>query len=163
VVGIAGSTEKCQLVTRTYGFDACVNYKTNDWEEALKAACPNGIDGYHDNVGGSMLQAVARQLNLYATVALCGRPGDYQSSAFTPIQLGIFVGKRAKLKGLVVYDYAADMPEYLRIASPLLRDGKLKVKEDRVTGLENAPAHFVRLMKGDNVGKAIVAVGPEKA
>ncbi len=161
-VGIAGSAEKCQLVTRTYGFDACVNYKTNDWEEALKAACPDGIDGYHDNVGGAMLQAVGKQLNHYATVTLCGRPGDYFSSTFTPIQLGAFVGKRAKLKGLVVYDYQQDMPEYLRIAAPLVRDGKLKVKEDHVSGLENAPAHFVRLMKGDNVGKAIVAVGPEK-
>ena len=132
VVGIAGSAEKCQLVTRTYGFDACVNYKTNDWEDALKAA----------------------NAKFYSSINF--------SRAFTPIQLGAFVGKRAKLKGLVVYDYEQDFPEYLRIAAPLVRDGKLKVKEDHVSGLENAPAHFVRRIKGENVGKAIVAVGPEK-
>jgi NADPH-dependent curcumin reductase CurA len=163
VVGIAGSAEKCQLVQRSYGFDACVNYKTPDWEDALKAACPDGIDGYHDNVGGAMLQALAGHLNLYATVAMCGRPGDYNAGGFTPVQLGPFIAKRARLKGLVVYDYEGDLDAYLRFAAPLVREGALRVKEDHAEGLERTPAHFIRLMKGENVGKAIVAVGPEKA
>ncbi len=163
VVGIAGSDEKCQLVTRNYGFDACVNYKKADWEDQLKSACPDGIDGYHDNVGGTMLQAVCKQFNLYATVALCGRPNDYNAGGYTGIQLGPFIGKRARVKGLVVYDYYGDRDTFLSVAAPLVREGALKVKEDHVNGLENAVAHFIKLVKGENVGKAIVAVGPEKA
>jgi NADPH-dependent curcumin reductase CurA len=161
VVGIAGSAEKCRLVTDTYGFDACVNYKTADWENALKAACPDGIDGYHDNVGGKMLQTVAKYLSLYATVAMCGRPGDYNAGGFTPVQTGVFVAKRARVKGLVVYDFEHDMANFLRVVAPLVRTGRLKVQEDRVDGLESAPAHFIRLMNGENVGKALVVVGPE--
>jgi NADPH-dependent curcumin reductase CurA len=163
VVGIAGSAEKCQVVTRTYGFDACVNYKTPDWEEALKDACPHGIDGYHDNVGGTLLQAVGKHLNPYATVVMCGRPNDYHAPGHTGIQLGAFIVKRAKLRGLVVYDFAHEFDHYLSVAAPLVREGTLKVKEDHVSGLENAIPHFIKLCRAENVGKAIVAVGPEKA
>ena len=161
VVGIAGAAEKCQLVMRTYGFDACVNYKEPGWEDALKVACPDGIDVYHDNVG--MLQAMAAHLNLYATVVMCGRPGDYSAASYVGVQLGPFIGKRAKLKGMVVYDYEYDFANYLHHAAPMVRDGRLKLKEDHVEGLEKAPAHFIKLMRGENVGKAIVAVGPERA
>lgn len=163
VVGIAGSREKCDLVTKTYGFDACVNYKTDGWEEALTPACPDGVDIYHDNVGGPLLNAMAKHLSLYARVVMCGRPADYHSKDFQGVGLGPFIGRRAKMFGLVVYDYEPDFDHYLKLASGWLREGRLKVKEDRVEGLQNAPAHFLKLMRGENVGKAIVAVGPEKA
>ncbi len=163
VIGIAGSSEKCDLVTKTYGFDACVNYKSNNWEAQLKAACPDGVDVYHDNVGGSLLQGLAKHLSLYARVVMCGRPADYHSSSFQGIGLGQFIGCRAKLYGLVVYDYEHDLERYVHLASRWMREGRLKIKEDRADGLENAPAHFLKLMRGENIGKAIVAVGPEKA
>lgn len=163
VVGIAGSAEKCDLVTKTYGFDDCVNYKEANWEDLLNAACPNGIDVYHDNVGGAMLATLAKHLSLYARVVMCGRPGDYHSPKFSGVGLGPFIGRRAKLFGLVVYDYEHDLERYIRLASTWMREGKIKIKEDRVDGLENAPTHFLKLLRGENIGKAIVAVGPEKA
>ncbi len=163
VIGIAGSTEKCELVKTTYDFDACVNYKDDDWEDQLKSLCPDGINVYHDNVGGAFLSAMVKHLSLYARVVMCGRPGDYHSPSFSGVGLGPFIGKRAKVSGLVVYDYEPDLPKYIRLASVWMREGKLKVKEDRAEGIENTVTHFLKLMRGENVGKAIVAVGPEKA
>ncbi|MEQ8735762.1 MAG: NADP-dependent oxidoreductase [Rhodospirillaceae bacterium] len=163
VVGIAGSQEKCDLVTKSYGFDACVNYRKSGWQDALKAACPDGIDVYHDNVGGPLLMELAPHLSLYARVVMCGRPADYHSKTFQGIGLGPFIGRRAKMFGLVVYDYEGDLERYLHLASGWMRAGHLKVKEDRAEGLAAAPAQFLKLMRGENVGKAIVAVGPERA
>jgi NADPH-dependent curcumin reductase len=162
VVGIAGGKEKCEVALRTYGFDACIDYKKEGWEQALQAACPNGIDIYHDNVGAPLLMALVKYFNLYAKVVLCGRPGDYHSGVFQGVSLGPFIGRRAQLRGLVVYDYEKDLPRYLRVASALVREGRLRFKEDHADGLENTPAHFLKLMRGENIGKAIVAVGPEK-
>ncbi|MDX2222958.1 MAG: NADP-dependent oxidoreductase [Rhodospirillaceae bacterium] len=161
VVGIAGGAAKCAVVTGHYGFDACVDYRRADWTDALKAACPNGIDIYHDNIGAPLLEVLVHQLNLYASVVLCGRPAEYHHKETAGISLGPFIGKRARLKGLVVFDYEHDLPRYLRAASTLLRAGRLHVAEDRAEGLENAPAHFLKVMRGENVGKAMVAVGPE--
>ena len=162
-VGVAGSREKCDLVVNTYGFDACVNYKEDGWEDKLSEACPGGVQIYHDNVGGAFLTTMAKHLSLYARVVMCGRPADYHSPTFSAVPLAPFIVKRAKVMGLVVYDYEPDLPKYMRLASDWLREGRLKVKEDRVEGLENTPAHFLKLMRGENIGKAIVAVGPEKA
>jgi NADPH-dependent curcumin reductase len=162
VVGIAGGKEKCDVAVRTYGFDACVDYKKDGWEQALQAACPNGIDIYHDNVGAPLLNVLVKYFNLYAKVVLCGRPGDYHSSEFEGVSLGPIIGKRAQMRGLVVYDHEKDLPRYLRVASSLMREGRLRFKEDHADGLEAASAHFLKLMRGENVGKAMVVVGPEK-
>lgn len=164
-VGIAGSDEKCRLVVNEYGFDACVNYKNKNWTDELKAACPNGIDTYFDNVGGSVLDAVTQQLNLYGKVIMCGLVSQYNRAGDSPghgHNLGVFVGKRAQLLGLVVYDYYARFGEYLKAAVPLLKAGRLRFHDDRVEGIDKAPEHFVKLMNGLNTGKALVAVGPEK-
>ncbi|MDG2320144.1 MAG: NADP-dependent oxidoreductase [Rhodospirillaceae bacterium] len=163
VVGIAGGSEKCDLVTKTYGFDACINYKEEGWQDQFKAACPDGVNVYHDNVGGPLLSAMAGHLALHARVVMCGRPADYHSSSFQGVGLGPFIGRRAKVFGMVVYGYEHDFTRYLRLASEWMREGRLKVKEDHADGLENAPAHFLKLMRGENIGKAIVAVGPECA
>jgi NADPH-dependent curcumin reductase CurA len=162
VIGIAGGKEKCEVATRGYGFDVCIDYKKDGWEQTLQIACPNGIDIYHDNVGTPLLSVLVKYFNLYAKVVLCGRPGDYHSGEFQGIGLGPFIGKRAQIKGLVVYDYEKDLPRYLRVASALVREGKLRFKEDHANGIENTPAHFLKLMRGENIGKCIVAVGPEK-
>ncbi|MBL8642800.1 MAG: NADP-dependent oxidoreductase [Rhodospirillaceae bacterium] len=165
-VGIAGSDEKCRIVVNEYGFDACVNYKNKNWTEELKAACPNGVDTYFDNVGGPMLDAVTQQLNLYGKIVLCGLVSQYNrgaDSAFNGHNLGPFVGKRAQLLGLVVYDYYARMNEFLKAVVPLVNAKRLKFHEDRADSIEKAPEHFVRLMSGQNTGKALVVIGPEKA
>jgi NADPH-dependent curcumin reductase CurA len=161
VVGIAGGPEKCRVVTIDYGFDACVDYKRDGWPEALAAACPRGIDIYHDNVGAPVLKKLCPHLNLYATVVLCGRPGDYHGGAVDGVGLGPFIGKRARLKGLVVFDFESDLARYQAVAADLISAGKLRIHEDRAQGLEATPAHFMKVMRGENVGKAIVTVGPE--
>jgi NADPH-dependent curcumin reductase CurA len=164
-VGIAGSDEKRRIVVGEYGFDACVNYKNKSWTDELKAACANGVDTYFDNVGGPLLDAVTAQLNLYGKIVLCGLVSQYNRADGAPgagHNLGPFVGKRAQLFGLVVYDYYARMAEFHKAAVPLLKAGKLKFHEDRAEGLEKAPDHFVRLMAGQNTGKALVAIAPEK-
>jgi NADPH-dependent curcumin reductase CurA len=164
-VGIAGSDEKCRIVVEEYGFDACVNYKNRNWTDELRSACPDGIDTYFDNVGGPVLDAITPALNLYGKIVLCGLVSQYnraEGSAGYGHNLGVFVGKRAQLFGLVVYDYTARLAEYHRAAVPLVRAGRLKFHEDRAQGIERAPEHFVRLMTGQNTGKALVVIGPER-
>jgi NADPH-dependent curcumin reductase CurA len=159
VVGIAGSAEKCAYVRDRFGFDACVDYKQSDWREALTAACPDGIDAYFDNVGGTILDAVLPRLALGARIVLCGMMQQYVSA--TPLPgpaLGPIIGKRATMKGLVVYDHQDLLPAWRRIGAQWIRDGKLHFKEERVAGLEAAPAALERLMAGANFGKIVVEV-----
>jgi len=158
VVGVAGSSEKCEIVKNIYGFDSCVNYKKDGWISDLSEACPEGIDYYHDNVGGELLLAVVGQMSLNSRVVMCGRPADYHSKNFIAVQLGPFIARRVKLMGMVVYDYEYDFNRYLKFAKFYMNKGRLTVKEDIVNGIENTPEHFVKLMKGNNIGKAIVAV-----
>jgi len=163
-VGIAGSDEKCRIVVEEYGFDACVNYKKDSWVDDLKDACPDGIDVYFDNVGGTVLDTITQQLNLYGKIVMCGLVSQYNRSSdggFHGHNMGPFVGKRAQLLGLVVYDYYDRINDFLKAAVPLVKDGRLKFHEDRAEGIENTPAHFAKLMSGQNVGKAMVVIGPE--
>jgi NADPH-dependent curcumin reductase CurA len=132
--------------------------------QQLKAACPNGINVYFDNVSGPMFDAVTPQLAMQGKVVLCGMMSQYnRSDAWDGNNMGPFVGKRAQMIGLVVYDFEDRFDEFSKAATRLLHDGKLVIHEDRAEGLENAPAHFVKLMSGQNVGKAVVAIAPESA
>jgi len=161
VVGVAGSDEKCKLTVDQYGFDACINYRHDDWSDQLKAACPNGIDVYYDNVGGPVLDTIAQHFNLYARVIMCGIQFPYNDrnpGGFTGHNLGMYVGKRAQLMGMVVYDYYDKFPQFWDRIGPFVADGRIKIQEDRVDGLENAPAHFIKLLRGENVGKALVGI-----
>jgi NADPH-dependent curcumin reductase CurA len=163
-VGIAGSDEKCRIVVEEYGFDACINYKNEGWEGALKKACPNGIDCYFDNVGGPILDSITQQLNLYGKIIMCGLMSQYNrsgSSDWHGHNMGQFVGKRANLLGLVVYDYYEKITDFIDVVGPLVAEGKIKFFEDRADDLLKAPEHFVKLMNGQNVGKAMVTIGPE--
>jgi NADPH-dependent curcumin reductase CurA len=158
-VGIAGSDEKCAAATDLFGFEACVNYKTEGWREALAAACPDGVDCYLDSSGGKILEAVLLRLAMNARVILCGMMDQYNSPVPLPgPNLGMVIGKRAVMKGLVVYDFFDKMDEYRRHAARWLQEGRLKAKEDMTEGLEGAPAAFSRLMAGGNFGKAVVRV-----
>ncbi len=163
IVGIAGSAEKCEFAVKQLGFAACVNYKDGDLAGQLKAACPNGIDAYFDNVGGDTLVAVIANLALGARIVLCGMIEAYSMDK-PPAGpwLGPVVGARATLKGLVVYDHLQRQPELIRVVGGWIREGSFHYREDISEGLASAPEAFCRLMKGGNFGKALVRVGPEK-
>ncbi len=161
-IGIAGSDEKCAFVTSEFGFDACVNYKHEDFAEALARATPNGVDIYHDNVGGAVLDAAFGVLNTYGTVILCGLASQYSDDG--PRQ-GLFLGlpivKRAIMKGLVIYDFEDQRSEFLDLVAPWVADSSIKFKEDRVEGIGNTAEQFCKLARGENFGKTLVVVGPE--
>jgi NADPH-dependent curcumin reductase CurA len=164
VVGIAGSQEKCDYAVDELRFDACVNYKTGDLAAQLKAACPDGIDVYFDNVAGDTLVAVIRNLAMGARIVLCGMIEAYSMDKPPPGPwLGPVVGARATLKGLVVYDHLQRMPEMTRTLGGWMRKGEFRWREDVAEGLAAAPEAFCRLMRGGNFGKALVRVGPEQA
>ncbi len=163
-VGIAGSDEKCRLVSEHFGFDACINYKTEDLREAITAHCPDGVNVYFDNVGGTTLEAAIANLAIGARVTLCGLISQYNEKVTPPgPNLGPVIGKRAILKGFVVYDHYDLFDRFQSDCQGWLREGRLRILEDRAEGLDAAPAAFCRLMRGENVGKALVVVAPEQA
>jgi NADPH-dependent curcumin reductase len=162
VVGIAGGAIKCAVVTETYGFDACIDYKQDGWEAALSAALPEPPTVYFENVSTDMASKALLRMALYGRVILCGLVDQYHAAAPPPgLNAGLIVGKRAAVMGLVVYDFYPRWDEYVAEAGPWIKSGALKFVEDSVEGLENAPALFERLMDGGNVGKAIVRVAGE--
>lgn len=165
VVGIAGGAEKCQWVVDDLGFDACVDYRDPAWHKALKAACPEGIDIYFDNVGGSILETVLFRMNERGRVVCCGAVSQYDASAPSgPRNLpGMIVVKRLRMEGFIVMDYAHEDAKALRALQNWVKSGAIKVPEDIVNGLENAPAALIGLLAGENRGKRMVRVGPDAA
>jgi NADPH-dependent curcumin reductase CurA len=160
--GIAGSDEKCRLVIDEFGFRDCINYKNDDYPASLVQRMPDGVDIYHDNVGGQMLTDALTVLKIYGTVILCGLISQYNNAEKgRGFNLAPVIIKRAVMKGLVVFDYEDQRQEFFDLVAPWVRAGKIKYKEDRVEGIEKTGAHFERLMSGDNFGKALVVLGPE--
>ncbi len=161
-VGTAGSDEKCAWVTGELGFDACINYKTANLDDALKAACPDGIDIYVDMVGGAMLEAVLRQINVHARIPLIGMISQYNATSPVPgPNLGPLLVNRATVRGMVVIDHQDRYGDFIRDVSAWLREGAIRCREDVVQGLENAPGAFIGLFRGENVGKRVVQVAPD--
>jgi NADPH-dependent curcumin reductase CurA len=161
-VGVAGSQEKCDYVVRELGFDACVSHRAEDLTGALRAACPNGIDVYFDNVGGAVLKAVFRLMNQNARIPLCGTIADYNQAELPPgPNLRPLLVKRALIKGFIISDHGDRLPAFLRDCGAWFREGKLKYREDIVDGLENAPAAILKLFEGRNFGKLLVRVSPD--
>ncbi len=161
VVGIAGADEKCRLVVEQYGFDACINYKTENVADQIAALFPEGVDFYHDNIGGDILVTVLQNLANYGRVVLCGLASQYNSNTPPPgPNPAIYIVKRAKIMGLVVYDFMQEQDSYAAQANAWISDGKLAVVEDRAESLAGAPALFARLAQGENIGKTVVAVDP---
>lgn len=161
-VGVAGSAEKCRYVVDELGFDACVNYKTDDLVKALRASCPNGVDIYFESVGGAVFAAVLRVLNQGARIPLCGMISEYNATGNLPgPNLRPLLVKRAMIKGFIVSDHADRAPAFLRECAPLVRDGKIKFREDIVEGLEKAPSALIGLFEGRNFGKMLVRVSPD--
>jgi NADPH-dependent curcumin reductase len=158
-VGVAGSPDKCRYVVGELGFDACVNYKADDFRTSLKAACPDGVDIYFENVGGDVLAAVLRLLNRGARIPLCGLIAEYNATEAAPgPNLRPFLVHRAMLKGFIVSDHNDRAPAFLQEVMPLVRDGRIKYREDIVEGLDAAPSAFIGLLEGRNFGKLLVRV-----
>ncbi|MEM9233296.1 MAG: NADP-dependent oxidoreductase [Pseudomonadota bacterium] len=164
VVGIAGGPEKCRIVTGTYGFDACINYRTDNWRDDLAAALTDGLTVFHENVSAEMAMQALSLARPYARGVLCGLVDAYHTDDQSqhPLNAGFIIAKRAQIFGLVVYDFYPKWDEFVHMAAGWLRDGKLTWHEDRANGLEAAPAHFEKLLNGQNQGKAIIAVSPEQ-
>lgn len=158
-VGIAGSDEKCKIVVEKFGFDACINYKTEDLGEALAKHCPDGINVYFDNVGGTTLEAVSLKLAIGARVTMCGLITQYNDSgkAVGP-NMGPFIGARAIMKGFVVFDHYDKWTTFKDRTSEWIKQGEIRFVEDRSEGLDSAAAQFCRLMRGENVGKSLVVI-----
>jgi NADPH-dependent curcumin reductase CurA len=161
-VGLAGSDEKCAFVTGELGFDACINYKTQDLDAALKQTCPGGVDVYYDNVAGRVLEAVLRRINVGARIPLVGLISQYNAAEPPPgPNLFPLLVKRALIRGFLVSDHAHRMKDFLRDVSGWLKEGTVKAREDVVEGLENAPRAFLGLFRGENLGKRLVRVSDD--
>jgi hypothetical protein len=162
VVGIAGGAAKCALLVDELGFDAAVDYKAEGLRRALKAACPDGIDVYFDNVGGDVLEAALFNMALHGRIACCGAVSQYDGAApaHGPRGVpGLIVTKRLTMRGFVVMDFYDKQAAALAELKGWVDSGKLKVREDIIDGLESLPGALVGLLAGENVGKRMVKVG----
>jgi len=159
VIGIAGGPKKCKLVETQYGFDLCANYKTKSWQDKISAAAPEGISVHFENVGADQLAFAMSQMSLYGRAILCGLAAHYHADgppAMTSI--GMIIGKRAVMHGLVVYDFYSRWDEFRAEVAPWVKSGKIHFEEDRVEGLAQAGKLMEKLMAGKNVGKCVVAL-----
>lgn len=162
-VGIAGGPDKCRWVVDTLGFDACVDHRGGNLFRDLRDACPDGIDVYFDNVGGSVLETALFQMNLHGRVVCCGAVSQYDADAPAgPRNLpGMVVVKRLRMEGFIVMDFADRDAEAIRSLREGVEAGRITVVEDIVDGLEHAPAALIGLLAGENRGKRMVRVGPD--
>ncbi|MEZ5726777.1 MAG: NADP-dependent oxidoreductase [Burkholderiaceae bacterium] len=162
VVGSAGSDEKVAFVRERCGLDAAFNYRTVAIDDALREHCPKGIDVYFDNVGGGSLEAALRHANVGARFPVCGMISAYNEVDDPGIKgLQALLWKRITMTGFIIYDHVHKLAAYQTRVAPWLRNGELRFHEDIVRGIENAPAAFVGMMKGEAVGKRLVQVSDE--
>ena len=167
VVGIAGGAAKCEWVVKELGFDACIDYKAGPGavREGLKAHCPKGVDIYFDNVGGEILDAVLARLARKARVIICGAISQYNNANSMPSAgprnyLSLLVN-RARMEGIVVFDYADRYHVAVAELAGYLKDGRMKSKEDVVVGLDTFPEALNRLFSGENFGKLVLQVASD--
>lgn len=162
VVGIAGSNEKCRWLVDELGFDAAINYKTEDVAEALRKATPNGIDCYFDNVGGEISTIVMQQMNAFGRISVCGSITVYNAESPTFVQVPdlqkLFNWKQLRMEGFIVNRWNDRWQEGLKQMAEWIQQGKIKVEETVTEGFENMPAAFIGMLKGANTGKAVIKV-----
>lgn len=158
VVGIAGSDKKCSWLTDTLGVDAAINYKTEDLSTALAEHCPDGIDIYFDNVGGTTLDAVLDRIRLGARVVLCGATSQYEGDAswYGPSKYFNLVYKQASMYGFYIFNFQSRFPEILAKLQKLIEEGKLIYAEDQLMGVENLPNALINVLSGRNFGPQLV-------
>ena len=160
VVGIAGTDEKCRWIRDELGFDAAINYKTEDVAASLRHQCPNGIDIYFDNVGGEILDAALGLLNLNGRIPFCGSISRYNSKERMPGPYNYpnILLKRARVQGFIVLDYMDRYPEAIEALGKWMAEGKIKYRLDMVDGFEHADATLRKLFTGDHRGKLMIRV-----
>ncbi len=160
VVGTAGSDAKVDFIVNELGFDAGINYKSEDVDAALAAACPDGIDVYFDNVGGFVTDAVMQQINVHARISVCGQISQYNLAQpeLAPRSMGLLIQKQAKMEGFLVFQFATRHEWARQRMAGWIRSGDLRYREDVVEGLENAPTAFIGMMTGENFGKLLIRV-----
>jgi NADPH-dependent curcumin reductase len=160
VVGIAGGPDKCRSVVEELGFDACIDYRQHPdlkaMSSALKDACPKGIDGYFENVGGMLLDAVMLRSNAFARIAMCGMIAGYNGEPIPMTLPQLILTNRMKIQGFIVSEHMDVWPEALKELGTLVATGKLKYRESVAQGIANAPEAFFGLLKGRNQGKQLV-------
>ena len=160
VVGIAGGADKCRYAVEELGFDACIDHRENGdlkaMSKALKEACPNGIDGYFENVGGYILDAVLLRTNAFARVAVCGMIAGYDGEPLPLQNPALILVNRLKIEGFIVSEHMELWPQALQELGTLVAQGKLKPRETIAQGIESAPEAFLGLLKGKNFGKQLV-------
>ena len=160
VVGLAGGAEKCAHVVDELGFDVCIDYRQHpdlkSMSAALKAACPAGIDGHFENVGGLILDAVMLRANAFSRVAMCGMIAGYDGQPLPMANPALILVNRMKIEGFIVSEHMAVWPEALRELGAGVATGTLKYRESIAQGLEHAPEAFIGLLKGRNFGKQLV-------
>jgi NADPH-dependent curcumin reductase len=162
VIGIAGGADKCRYVEAELGFESCIDHRAADLGGALDRACPNGIDVYWENVGGTLQQAAFPRLNDFGRMVMCGMVAEYNDLEPRPgPNLMSAVRKRLKIQGFIVSDQSQRFAEYRLIAAPLLKSGELKYREDIVEGLDGAPEAFIGLLQGRNFGKLVVRLSDD--
>jgi hypothetical protein len=155
-VGIAGGPDKCRFVVEELKFDNCIDYKNQDLAAALKAACPGGIDGYFENVGGRVMDAVLPCLNPFGRIALCGLIAGYAGEPIAISNPRWFLISRLKLQGFIVSEHMELWPRALTELGAHVAAGRLRYRESIAHGLESAPQAFLGLLEGRNFGKQLV-------
>jgi NADPH-dependent curcumin reductase CurA len=162
-VGIAGGPDKVRLCREDFGYDAAVDYKAGDFEQALAAACPGGVDVYFDNTAGRISDSVMQRLNVGARVVICGTASI---ASWDPIPQGPRVErhllvKRARMQGFVIFDYANRFPEARAEVEGWVRAGQVRYREEILDGIEEAPGSIAGLYRGENLGKRLIRIAPE--
>lgn len=164
VVGVAGGPDKCRLAVEQFGFDACLDHRAPDFEDQLRAAVPNGIDIYFENVGGRVFRAVVPLLNMHARVPLCGNIVTYdnpdQPNAALPDHSDVIMARfqqfRILVQGFLVQDYFHLWDEFQREVGAWVESGEIRYLEDMSEGLEQAPSGLMQVISGRNFGKKVV-------
>jgi hypothetical protein len=159
-VGIAGGPDKCRYVTEELGFDACIDYKEHrdaiSLSKAVKQACPQGVDGYFENVGGMVMDAVLLRTNAFARVAMCGMIAGYDGEPIPMTYPQLILTNRLRVEGFIVSEHMEVWPEALKELGQLVGSGRLRPRESVAEGLQAAPEAFLGMLKGRNFGKQLV-------
>ena len=161
MIGSAGSAEKVAYLEDVLGFDAAFNYRDGPVGDLLRAAAPDGIDVYFDNVGGEHLEAALESLRDFGRVAMCGAISLYNATELPPGPRSIpqVVRKRLTLRGFIISDHMQLMGDFMRDVGGWLREGKIDYRETVVEGIERAPEALIGLLRGENLGKMLVHIG----
>jgi len=166
VIGVAGGAEKCAYAVDHLGYDICLDHRDPDLADALKAATPDGVDCYYENVGGKTLEAVLTRMNTHGRIAVCGMIAWYSGKGVEdamrlPAAWRAILTRRLRVQGFIIFDHYDRLPAFLAEVAPLVNAGDIHYRESIAEGLENAPAAFLELLSGGNFGKQLVRVGDD--